>query len=405
MNPEAPGTTPAEPSLRPILPVLFTVLLDLLGFGLVIPLLSYYAESFGADPFTVTLLMASYSVAQFVCAPLWGAWSDRIGRRPVMLLSIAGTALSLAGFAASPSLLWMFVFRTLNGAFAANISTAQAYVADMTTPENRARGMGLIGASFGVGFTLGPWWGGELAHFGLSAPIWAAAGLSAVNLAWAWRSLPESRPATRSQRTLDPRAWLRSLSHPVVGLVIAVTFLATFAFSMMEATFALVAEHAWSMNPMQVGRMFLLIGVIGVIIQGGLIGRLVKRFGESNLVTAGLCLNVAALGLLTLAAMPSGQETLLRWAGCAVLALGSSITNPSLSAIISRGVHADEQGAILGTNQSLAALARATAPATGGLLYRGWFAGGAFLAGAALIAAALPFAIPAVRRGGASASN
>ena len=402
---ETPESIPAEPSLRPILPVLFTVLLDLLGFGMVIPLLSYYAESFGADPFTVTLLMASYSMAQFVFAPMWGAWSDRIGRRPVMLLSIAGTAITLAGFAASQSLAWLFIFRTINGAFAANISTAQAYVADMTTPENRAKGMGMIGAAFGVGFTLGPWWGGELAQFGLSAPIWAAAALSTINWIWAWRSLPESRPIMNSQRTLDPRVWLRSLSHPVVGLVILVTFLATFAFSMMEATLALVAEHAWSMNPKQVGRMFLLIGVIGIIVQGGLIGRLVKRFGESKLITVGLGLNVAALGLLTLAAMPSAHETPLRWAGCAVLALGSSITNPSLSAIISRGVQADEQGAILGANQSLAALARATAPATGGLLYRGWFSGGAFLAGAMLIAAALPFAIPAVRRGRMSAQN
>ena len=149
-------------SIRPLLPVLLTVLLDLLGFGLVIPLLSYYAESYGAGPVQVTLLMASYSIAQFLFAPLWGAISDRVGRRPVMLISIAGTVVSLAGFASSPSLPWLFLFRTLNGAFAANISTAQAYVADLTTRDDRAKGMGLIGASFGIGFTLGPAFGGVL---------------------------------------------------------------------------------------------------------------------------------------------------------------------------------------------------------------------------------------------------
>jgi DHA1 family tetracycline resistance protein-like MFS transporter len=390
-----------DSSLRPLLPVLLTVLIDLLGFGLVIPLLSYYAEEHGANPVQVTLLMASYSIAQFFFAPFWGLVSDRIGRRPVMLVSIAGTALSLAGFAASGSLPLLFLFRTLNGACAANISTAQAFVADLTTPENRAKGMGLIGAAFGLGFSLGPWIGGELAHFGLSTPIWAAAGLSAVNFVWAAWALPESRPTTRSARSIDPRALAAGILHPIVGLAILLTFAATFAFSMMEATFALVAEHAWGMGPMQVGRMFLVIGVVGIVIQGGLIGRLARRFGEPALVLAGMGSNGLGLAALAVASLGNGDDPtslVARWVGCVLVAVGSSLANPALSALISRGVDSDEQGAILGANQSLGALARATAPTIGGLFYHHWFRGGAFLAGAVMLILTLPLALPAVRR-------
>lgn len=397
-------TEPVAPlGLAHARPVFLTVLLDLLGFGLVIPLLSFYAEEHAAGPVTITLLMASYSIAQFFGAPLWGQISDRYGRRPVMLASIAGTALCLAGFAAAPSLTFLFVFRTLGGFFAANISTAQAVVADVTTEKDRARGMGLIGAAFGVGFSIGPWVGGELSRFGLSAPIWLAAGLSLLNLVWAYARLPETRRAGSGNapgRTIDPRALLVGLGHPLVGLCVLLTFCITFAFSMMETTFGLVAEHAWKLDPVGVGRMFLLIGVVGIVIQGGAIGVLVKRFGEPRLVVTGLGFTAIGFTLLAASTRPEAVafEVPARWAGCLFIAIGSSLTNPSLSSLVSRGVSADEQGAILGANQSLAALARASAPTVGGLLYRHWFLGGAFAGGAFLMFAALPFAIPAVRR-------
>ena len=368
-------------------PVLLTVLIDLLGFGLVIPLLSFYAETYGATAAQVTALMACYSIAQFLGAPVWGQLSDRVGRRPVMLVSIAGTAISLAGFAAAPSLGWLFVWRTLNGACAANISTAQAYVADITTPENRARGMGLIGASFGVGFSMGPWLGGELSRFGLAAPIWAAAALATANFGWAAIGLPESHPVgdrARTERTVDPRALLRALGHPQVGRVLALAFAATAAFAMMESTFSLVAEHAWTMNPTQVGRVFGVIGVIGIVIQGGLIGRLARRIGEPTLVRAGYALN--ALGLALLAGTAAGAGV---WVGCAVIAVGSSLANPSLSSLLTRTAAPHERGAVLGVNQSLGALGRAIGPAVGGVLYAHWFRGGAFLTGAVVLAAAL----------------
>ena len=371
-------------------PVLLTVVVDLLGFGLVIPLLSFYAETYGATPGQVTGLMACYSIAQFLGAPLWGQLSDRVGRRPVMLVSIAGTAISLAGFAAAPSLGWLFVWRTLNGACAANISTAQAYVADITTPENRARGMGLIGASFGVGFSMGPWLGGELSRYGLAAPIWAAAALATANFLWAAVGLPESHPIgdrARSERTIDPRALLRALIHPQVGRVLALAFAATAAFAMMESTFSLVAEHAWTMNATQVGRVFGVIGVIGVLIQGGLIGRLAKRIGESTLVRSGYALN--ALGLALLAGTGGGAGV---WLGCAVIAVGSSLANPSLSSLLTRAAHPSERGTVLGVNQSLGALGRAIGPAVGGVLYAHWFHGAAFLAGAVVLVVALGIA-------------
>ncbi len=386
-------------------PVLLTVFLDLIGFGLVIPLLSFYAESYGASALEVTVLMASYSVAQFFGAPLWGALSDRVGRRPVMLVSIALTALFLAGFAAADTLPMLFLFRTLHGLAAANVSTAQAVVADLTHGPDRARGMGLIGAAFGVGFSLGPFLGGQLSPWGLSAPIWAAAALSAINLVWAWRGLPETLPSKVApeaagapgegvhRRTLDPRAVLRALGHPVVGLAIGLTFLGTFAFSMLEATFALVAEHVWGQTARDVGNLFGIIGLVGIVIQGGLIGRLAARFGEGALLRAGYALN--AVGMAMLAVTPPGLGV---WAGCTVMAMGVSLTTPSLNSLISRATPAHEQGAVLGANQSLAALARATAPATGGLLYTGWRPTGAFLAGAALLLVAWVASLPATRR-------
>lgn len=377
-------------------PVLLTVLLDLLGFGLVIPLLSFYAEDFGATALQVTVLMACYSLAQFLFAPVWGSLSDKVGRRPVMLVSIAGSALFLACFAASTALWQLFLFRTLHGACAANISTAQAYVADVTEPEDRAKGMGLIGASFGVGMSLGPFLGGELSPWGLAAPIWAAAALSAINFVWAFFGLKESRPVgegARSSRTVDPRALLTALKHPIVGLAIALTFVQTFAFSMMESTFALVAEHSWTMNAQDVGRLFGMIGVVGIVIQGGLIGRLVKRFGERALIGVGYLLNAA--GLIQLAFTEPGVGI---WVGCTLVAAGISIVNPSLASLISRAATKHDQGAVLGSNQSLSALARAIAPTIGGALFTHWFMGGAFLTGGLLMLVALVLSVPAVRR-------
>lgn len=395
MSPSVPPEERPEARRGGLGPVLLTVLLDLLGFGLVIPLISFYAERYHATEREAIALLGMYSVAQFLFAPMWGMLSDRFGRRPIMLMSVGATAVALAGFATAPTLWALFVWRFAHGAFAANISTAQAYVADVTKPEDRARGMGLIGASFGIGFTLGPFVGGMLAGYGLVVPIWLAAGLSAINFVWAFFGLPESRVVGEKghARRAGPGMVWKALGHPVIGMAIGLTFAATLAFAMMEYTFPLVAEHRWSMDERGVGEFFGLIGIIGIIIQGGMIRPLVKRFGEGRLIVAGYLLNVG--GLFGLAAAMPGIGL---YGACALLATGSSIANPSLQAMISRGADADEQGAILGVNQSLSALARAIAPWLALLMYSKAYRVGPFVGAGVVMVAALVLAIPATQR-------
>lgn len=377
-----------------IAPVLLVVFLDLLGFGIVIPLLPFYAETFGASPLEVTLLMSVYSLGQFLCAPLWGAVSDRVGRRPVLLATIAASVLCLAGFAAARSVAALFLFRALHGIAASNVSTAQACVADLTAPEDRAKGMGLIGAAFGVGFTLGPFLGGEAARFGFSVPIWFAAGLSALNLVLAWRFLPETvRPGTRRPRPIDPRDFFRVCVHPVVGLLVVLTFATTIAFSMMESTFALFAGHVRGLGPAAVGRLLGVAGLAMIIVQGRLVGPLARRFGERVLVVAGLAVFAASLALLPHA--PPAVPILLVFVGMAV---GQGVAGPSLQALVSRGVGEEEQGFVLGTNQSMSALARAVGPGLAGLLFERSPAA-PFHAASAVLVAGVVLALAAVRRG------
>ncbi len=351
---------------RTAIPILLAVCLDLLGFGLVIPLLTFYAEDHGASPMQVTGLMASYSLAQFLFAPAWGRLSDRIGRRPVLLWSIGATAVCLAGFAMADSLLWLYVFRIAHGAATANIGTAQAALADVTAPEHRARAMGLIGAAFGLGFTAGPAMGGALSVYGLTVPIWTAAGLSFINFVLAVVLLKETRVPSVSNhttRSIDPRALVRVLLHPTVGLYVAVTCLLTTSFALMESTFTLYAENIWALGPQSVGWLFGVAGLTTIVVQGGLLRRLVPRVGEHRLVAVGLI--VLACGLVLLPRVSPGPAL---WAVFSLMAAGQGFASPSLTALISKGA-GDEQGFVLGTNQSFAALGRVLGPTLGGWLY------------------------------------
>jgi len=381
-----------------MLVIFLTVVLDLVGFGLVIPLLTFYAESFSASPQQVTGLMTVYSLAQFVAAPLWGQASDRWGRRPLLLLSILMTAAMLAAFASATSLWMLFLFRGLHGVMTANLAIAQACMADLTTPETRARGMGLIGAGFGIGFTLGPWLGGELAGFGLSVPIWVAAGLSLLNFVLGVWLLPETRvPGARpAHRRLDPLALRRALAHPRVGPSIVLTFVFIFAFAAMESTFTLFAEHAHGLRPAQIGRLFGVVGVVGAVIQGGLIHRLVKRHGEAALLPPAFL--TMAVGLTLLPLTPLGPPL---YAEFALIASGQGVVSPALQSLISRGVSADEQGEVLGSNQSMGALARATGPLLGGWLFQHVSHGATFYVAGALLAVAAGWSVVAGRRAGA----
>ncbi|MGE0718054.1 MAG: MFS transporter, partial [Alphaproteobacteria bacterium] len=292
------------------MPVLFLiVLVDLIGFGIVIPLLPFYAEHLGAGPLTVTLAMAVYSLAQFVTSPLWGRLSDRIGRRPVLLASLAGAVGAYLLLAWAPTLAMLFLARAAAGAMAGNIAAAQAYVADVTPPAERARGMGVIGAAFGLGFILGPAIGGTLAghdpaDIDFVAPALAAAGLSALALLGTVFLLPESLdPAHRGAGTRRGRAAAArdAFGRPRLAGPIAVGFVAVAVFAGMETTFALWSSRTFGWGPAQNGWLFAFVGVLGALVQGAAIGRLTPRLGEVRLLSAGLVLMAAGLGGIGLA--------------------------------------------------------------------------------------------------------
>lgn len=380
---------------RALIPVLLCVFLDLIGFGIVIPLLTFYAEVYGAGPVQVTGLMAIYSLAQFLFAPVWGGLSDRWGRRPVLLVSIAATALWLALFAAADQLWMLFLFRGLHGACAANVSTAQAAVADLTPPDKRAIGMGLIGAAFGVGFTVGPFLGGELSQYGYDVPIWIAAAMSAANFLLALWMLPETRKpdSTTRPRPITPAAFLRVARHPVIGLCVVLTFVLTMSFAIMESSFTLFAEHARGLSAPEVGRMFGIAGLVMIFVQGGMIRPLVKRFGEAPLVPVGVAL--LSVGLLLLPFAPPFVPMVSVFV---LMAIGQGISGPSLNALISNGTSDDEQGFVLGTNQSMSALARAVGPTVSGLLYAGIAPSAPFLVSSAVLALGVGLSLVALRQ-------
>src|SRR5437773_760080 len=285
----------------PLLVIFITVFIDLVGFGIVIPVLPFYAEGtkFGAMPREVGLLFASYSVMQLVFAPVLGRLSDKYGRRPVLLISILGTCCGfmILGFATT---LWMlFLGRIIDGISGGNISTAQAYIADVTSKENRAKGMGLIGAAFGLGFIFGPAIGGILSRWGIHVPFFFAAALCFANAALLYFTLPETvtanHPAKNRAGSRSFRQLFRSLRQPRLAFVLVIYFLFVVAFSIMTTSFSLYTMFRFGYDAQHTGYLFAYVGLIAVIIQGGLIGRLVKRFGELSLVIVGAFLFAGSL--------------------------------------------------------------------------------------------------------------
>ena len=354
--------------MKPGLPVVYlTVFLDLVGFGIILPLLPFYAEAFGATGIWVGAILTAYSAAQLVGASLLGRLSDRVGRRPVLLMSLAGSAASFLLCGLAHSLWLLLVARALAGLFGGSIAAAQAYIADVTAPGERAKYMGLLGASIGLGFVFGPALGSGLARFGFGAAAFAAAFLAAANLVFAFFRLPETRgPEERrhAHARVDLSNLLDALHHPSTGRLLAATFLSTLAFVAMEATFALLGEARFGLDASRLGLVFAYVGVVMVIVQGGLVGRLAKRFGERALATVGALLMAASLGALPLT--PSLGTALGVLAG---LAIGQGLTTPMLATLLSRATDADEQGGTLGLGQSFAAAARAVGPIGAGWLY------------------------------------
>ena len=374
------------------------VFVDLVGFGLIIPLLPFYGEHFHATPAQVGVLMAMYSFTQFLAAPLWGRLSDRIGRRPVLVISLAGITLSYVWLAFADGLWALFAARALAGAMAGNIAAAFAYAADITTPANRAKGMGIVGAAFGLGFIFGPAIGGMLAghdpvHADFMSPALAAAALSALALVLTLALLRESLPKavreahaslSRSNRWQMLRTAMRS---PGLGRFIVIAFLATFVFAGMETTFAMWSRRQFGWGPEQNGYLFAFVGLISAAVQGGMVGRLAKRFGERALIVAGA--SALAVGLL---AVPFANSLAVLGPAMLVVAVGFSLMTPSLNSLISLAVHTSIQGGTMGVSRSVTTLARVIGPAWAGLLFELLGKDWPFFAGALTMLAVLAMA-------------
>ena len=379
-----------------------TVFIDLLGFGLVIPFLPGMARRLGAGDFVATLPGAVYSIMQFVFIPIWGRLSDRIGRRPVLLWSIAATAVGMALLGAAPTLPLLLAARAFSGIATANLAVAQAYIADVTPPEKRASGMGIvIGSAFGLGFTLGPFVGGELSRFPVfgregALPALVAAGLAVINFLLALRTLPESLPpAARGQQVrraspIDLAAFRAAVAVPGVGAAVLINFTLVLWFAGMEQTFRLFTADGFGMSDAGTGHIFAIVGIVGAIVQAGLVRRLAPRFGEARLVQWGLVIQAGAFALLGFSTAFGAWAKLALYTSAGLIALGNGLTTPSLPAFASRRATAATQGLTLGTLQSASALARAAGPLVGGALYATIDPRAPYLTGAVgLLAAAL----------------
>ena len=384
-------------SRNAILMVALVVLVDITGFGLILPLLPFWAERLGANPFEVGMILSVYALAQFLFTPVLGALSDRFGRRPVILISLLIEAIGFALTALVGTLPLLLAARFVGGLGASNIGSAQAVVADVTAPKDRARGMGMVGAAIGVGFVVGPALGGVLAGFGATVPFWAALVVALLNALLVLIFLPE----TRGQRTALAQAtqrnqfalfagWQRALHTPAIARLIVVNLLFTLAFTAMEAVFPLFTQDVFGWLATQNGYLFTYVGVLIVVMQGGMVGQLVKRFGERGVQIAGLGLLAVGLALLPF----SGTLALLLVA-LALLSIGDGAVTPTNNALLSLATPPEAQGETLGLSQGVAGLGRMVAPLVAGGLF-GAGIGLPFFFGAALAVVALLVALPQI---------
>ncbi len=359
------GESSERKGLPPLLIIGLIAFVGMLGYGIIIPITPFYAQSFGASDFVVGLLIGSYALMQFIFAPLLGRLSDRYGRKPLLVLSLAGTVGSLILFGLAHSLLLLFLGRILDGITGGNISIAQAYVSDVTTDENRARGMGVIGAALGLGFIVGPAIGGFLSRGeNYHLPIFVAAGIAFVSMVMTAIWLPEPARAQRhpasQARTIDVTRLFRSFTHPRIGRLLSITLLIGLAFTAFETTFALFADDRLGFGSTQTGYTLAYIGVVVAFVQGGLIRRLAHKYGEARLIVSGSI--ALGLGLLVLGFTQNIWELLLIGS---LIALGEGVLTPSLSSLISLRSAPNERGQNLGLYQSMGSLGRVIAPLAG----------------------------------------
>lgn len=397
--------------------VFLVVVIDLLGFGIVLPLLPFYAQEFSASAVTIGLLYSVYSFMQLIFSPIWGSWSDRIGRRPIMLMSTFGAVIAYTIFGLAESLSVLFISRIVAGTMGGNISTAQAYIADVTDEENRARGMGLIGAAFGIGFVIGPATATALIHpafhefvgdIGLvqfsdwmsnnrfALPGFFAAFLSFCSFLMVLLKLPETVDTEKERETVyrrpsvfTPRFWKllseqkgKSARGYLIPLIIGF-FLLSFGESSLYSAFPLFAESELGLTAEQVGVQFFYIGIIAVIVQGFLIKPLTNIFAEEKLFLTGNLLMVIGLGLI-----PFAWNTLTLACFLCLMALGKSLNTPTITSLISKEAGSDNVGAVMGASQGLSGLGRMIGPTWGGALFAVYF-GLPFVATALIVAATI----------------
>ncbi len=389
-----------------LLPIFLIVVVDVLGMTIILPLLPFYAERYGATPQVVGLLVTTYALCQLVAGPILGQLSDRHGRRPLLIVSQLGTfaGFLVLGFART---LWLIFFsRFLDGITAGNLSLAQAYISDVTEPKDRAKSFGLIGIAFGIGFLIGPAISGFLSQYDYSYPAWAAAALSFTSVCCTYFLLPraaphageESGPGGKRLGVLDWGAYAQYFKRPELGRLLGTFFIFSLMFGLFLSGFALFAERRFTtgghpFGPKEVGYLYAYSGLLGVFIQGGLLGRLVKKFGERRLALVGYA--SACLGLLGLSmARPLGALLLV----FSFTAFGNSVLRPCLTALVTHHSDRREQGTVLGLTQSLYSIAMIVSP-----LVSGWLIGVGLLAPWALLGAALAASGFAVSSGGGAA--
>jgi len=359
-----------------LLPIFLIVMVDILGMTMILPLLPFYAEHYGASPQMVGLLVTTYALCQLFAGPVLGKLSDRHGRRPLLIVSQLGTFAGFLILGWAPSLVWIFLSRVVDGVTAGNLSLAQAYISDVTEPENRAKSFGVIGIAFGIGFMIGPALSGFLAQYDYSYPAWAAAALSMTSVLCTYFLLPEARPHVDEDAgpggkrlgLLDWGAYAKYFRHKELAPILVQFFCFCAMFSVFMSGFALFAERRFvvdgrAFGPKEVGYLYAYSGLLGAIIQGGLLGRMVKAVGESVLARVGFV--SAAVGLVALAFIGPGPALLLVFSA---VAFGTGVLRPALTSLVTRKVSRGEQGVVLGLTQSLNSISSILSPLVAGFL-------------------------------------
>lgn len=345
---------------RPLLVIFLTIFVNLVGFGIIVPLLPFYAERFGASGLTIGLLFGVFSFCQLVASPLLGEWSDRYGRRPVLIFSLAGTVVSFVMLAMAQTITMLFLARIVDGLSGGNISTARAYVADITEPKDRSRAYGIIGAAFGLGFILGPALSGILAPISYTAPIWAAAGITAIATLMAMFWLPETVHRTTASTGMPFKSLGPLLRRPYVRRVLLIDFIYWLAFAVFQTTFALFVARRFGFDAAKTGYFFAAFGLLGAVVQGALIRPIVARLGDKPTFILGL--GCSAFGLI--AATLTHSVSLFAVA-LIPLALGIGFGHPTISTLVSRAARQDEQGRVQGAASAIESLGRTIGPVWG----------------------------------------